>query len=204
MNVRLLFFSPLSWSPPLVSPPTWHRLMYTSQHWQTNSDKYILISTLPGLVTEDCLSPKDFSFLRGRSWQWELSGKDFHKFLGKTCSGEITEDWVRIFGCEFFLLNGRSLKFPFQQIFQPGFKPQAFQMTWIGSMAGGRSLILPEMVPLGKPEQLKTSSFPKESDKNVEWEPKHDFESDPHICILWWKCYLHFDPSCLASVLLRF
>ena len=147
--------------------------MCSSQHWQTNSDAYILISTLPGLVTEDCLSPKDFSFFRGRSWQWELSGKHFHNFSGKTCSGEMTEDCVRIFGCEFFLLNGRSFKFRCQQVFQLRFKPQAFQMTWIGSMAGGRSLILPEILPLGNPNSSKHPLF----QRNVKWGPKHDFES---------------------------
>ena len=36
----------------------------------------------------------------------------------------MTEDWVRIFGCEFFLLNGRSFKFLCQQIFQMGFKTE--------------------------------------------------------------------------------
>ena len=89
--------------------------------------------TLPGLVTDDFLSPKDFSFFRGRSWYREIyfilfSNPFWRDFLDrffqtclreifyrfsreiffKTCSGEITEDCVRNFGWEFFLINGRS------------------------------------------------------------------------------------------------
>ena len=99
MNSR--FISPPSWWLPQASPPMWHLLwkwkmikteiryksiqkfciigMFSSNS-PTNKQKPNMIrriqdnmnnSASPGLVTEDCLSPKDFSLFRGRSWWGE-------------------------------------------------------------------------------------------------------------------------------------
>ena len=65
----------------------------------------------------------------------------------KTCSGDITEDWVRILACEFFLANGRSFIFFVIKCFSLLiFFCWQLGKTCIGSIAGGLSRMLPEMI----------------------------------------------------------
>ena len=151
----------------------------------------------PGLVTEDCLSPKDFSLFRGRSWWGSFKVLKFWCFEWHFIIFENLFRWDnRGLGAHlglWILPRERPVLYFFVIKCFPSLSFFCWQLgiTCIGSIAGGLSRMLPEMIQNRVKPSLKAgrrilkawqkNKWPNLSNFNEKETPKRVSKADPSL-----------------------